>query len=60
MRPAFLTRPAVWTRTARTAQSPVDYACALEQARRLDHAARWPERVMYALAAGLFAYWIWM
>jgi hypothetical protein len=60
MRPAFLARPALWTRTARTAQSQVDYACAVEHARRLDRAARWPERVMYALAVALFAYWIWM
>lgn len=29
-RPAFLSRPGIWTRTARTAQSPVDYACAVE------------------------------
>ena len=29
-RPAFLSRPGVWTRTARTAQSQTDYACAVQ------------------------------
>ena len=60
MRPNFLTSPGVWIRTQRTSQSEVDRACAIEHAQRLDRAARWPERVMYAMAVGLFAYWLWM
>jgi hypothetical protein len=60
MRHNFLTSPGVWIRTQRTSQSAVDRACAIEHAQRLDRAARWPERVMYALAAALFAFWIWM
>ena len=42
-RPAFLSRPGVWTRTARTAQSRADYACAVEHSipRRSWHAAEW-------------------
>ena len=34
MRPAFLTRPAAWTVTPRTAQSQIDAACAIEQCLR--------------------------
>jgi hypothetical protein len=30
MRPAFLTRPELWTRTPRTGQSAIDKACAVE------------------------------
>jgi hypothetical protein len=59
-RPNFLTSPGVWCRTPRTSQSEVDCACAIEHAQRLDRAARWPERFMYALAAALFVYWLWM
>lgn len=34
MRPAFLNRPAAWTRTPRTAQSEIDAACAIERCLR--------------------------
>ena len=44
----------------RRSWQPEADACAIEHAHRLDRAARWPERVLYALAAGLFAFWIWM
>jgi hypothetical protein len=57
-RPNFLTSPGVWCRTPRTSQSAVDAACAVEHAQRLERAARWPERVMYALAAALFVVWL--
>ena len=42
-RPAFLSRPGVWTRTARTAQSRADYACAVEHnvKPRSWHPAEW-------------------
>jgi uncharacterized protein (DUF1800 family) len=42
-RPAFLSRPGVWTRTARTAQSPTDYACAVQHnvKPRSWHPAEW-------------------
>lgn len=42
-RPAFLSRPGVWTRTARTAQSPTDYACAAQHnvKPRSWHPAEW-------------------
>ena len=59
-RPNFLTTPGAWIRTPRTAQSVVDAACAVEHAQRLERAARWPERALYVIAAGLFAFWIWM
>lgn len=42
----------------RTWQPETD-AYAIEHARRLDRAARWPERVMYALAVALFVFWLW-
>jgi hypothetical protein len=45
----------VWTRTARTAQSPTDYACAVQhniKPRRSWHAAEW---VMLAMFAGFVA-----
>ena len=53
-RPAFLSRPGVWTRTARTAQSQADYACAVEHnvKRTGWHAAEW---VTLALFAGFVA-----
>jgi len=59
MRPNFLTSPGVWIRTQRTSQSDVDRACAIEHAQRLDRAARWPERVLYLIAAGLLVAWLW-
>lgn len=34
MRPAFLTRPELWTRASRTGQSAVDSACAVERSRK--------------------------
>ena len=42
-RPAFLSRPGVWVRTARTAQSPTDYACAVQHnvKPRSWHPAEW-------------------
>ena len=43
-RPAFRRRPGgVWTRTARTAQSPTDYACAVQHnvKPRSWHPAEW-------------------
>ena len=42
-RPAFLSRPGIWTRTARTAQSPTDYACAVQHnvKPRSWHPAEW-------------------
>ena len=33
MRPKFLDRPAVWTRTPRTSSNPIDDACALTRYR---------------------------
>ena len=52
-RPAFLSRPGVWTRTARTAQSQADYACAVEHnVKRTWHPAEW---VMMAPFAGFVA-----
>ncbi len=54
-RPAFLSRPGVWTRTARTAQTDTDYACAVQhniKPRRSWHPAEW---VMLALFAGFVA-----
>jgi hypothetical protein len=53
-RPAFLSRPGVWTRTARTDQSAADYACAIEHnaKRTVWHPAEW---VMLALFAGFVA-----
>ena len=53
-RPTFLSRPGVWTRTARTAQSPTDYACAVEHnvKRTGWHAAEW---VTLALFVGFLA-----
>jgi hypothetical protein len=61
MRPNFLPRPGVWMRSpAPLTETPAQRACAIEHAHRLERAAQWPERVMYALAAVLFVYWIWM
>lgn len=34
-RPAFLNRPEAWTRAARTAQTPADYACAVQRRRQV-------------------------
>ena len=53
-RPTFLSRPGVWTRTARTAQTDTDYACAVEHnvKPRTWHPAEW---VMLALFAGFVA-----
>ena len=53
-RPAFLSRPGVWVRTARTAQSQADYACAVEHnvKRAGWHAAEW---IMLALFVGFVA-----
>jgi hypothetical protein len=59
MRPNFLTSPGVWIRTPRTSQSAVDAACAVEHAQQLERAARWPERALYLIAAGLLVAWLW-
>ena len=34
MRAPFLTRPGLWTKAPRTAQSPVDFACSVEAHRK--------------------------
>jgi hypothetical protein len=59
MRPNFLTSPGVWIRTQRTSQSEVDRACAIEHAQFLERAARWPERVLYLIAAALLVALLW-
>ena len=53
-RPAFLSRPGIWTRTARTAQSQTDYACSVERNVKPSkwHPAEW---VTLALFAGFVA-----
>ena len=43
----------------RRSWQPETDAYAIEHAQRLDRAARWPERVMYVIAAGLLAAWLW-
>ena len=57
-RPTFLSRPGVWTRTARTAQTDTDYACAVEHnvKPRTWHPAEW---VMLVLFVGFVAFIFW-
>ena len=52
MRPNFLNQPMYWTRTARTAQSPTDYACAVQHnvKPRSWHPAEW------VIVAGFLAF----
>lgn len=47
MRPHFLNRPEVWTRTARTVRTPAEYASAIEHVERSHRIA---ERVVAWLA----------
>jgi hypothetical protein len=58
-RPAFLSRPQVWTRTARTAQSQADYACAVEHnvKRTGWHAAEWVTLAMFICFLAALIFW---
>ena len=58
-RPAFLSRPGVWTRTARTAQSQADYACAVEHnvKRTGWHAAEWVTLLLFAGFVASLIFW---
>jgi hypothetical protein len=53
MRPSFLTRPGLWTRAARTAQSPADYACAVERRREAPSRFERMADVLLATAIGV-------
>ena len=52
-RPNFLLRPGAWTRTARTGQSPADYACAVQ--RSIPTPMRAADLVIAALAVATLA-----
>ena len=57
-RPAFLSRPGVWTRTARTAQSRADYACAVEHnVKRTWHPAEWVTLILFACFLAALIFW---
>ena len=58
-RPAFLSRPGVWTRTARTAQSQADYACAVEHnvKRGTWHAAEWVTLALFVGFLSALIFW---
>ncbi|MBK7024454.1 MAG: hypothetical protein IPH41_13450 [Sulfuritalea sp.] len=58
-RPAFLSRPGVWTRTARTAQSQADYACAVEHnvKRTAWHPAEWVTLILFACFLAALIFW---
>lgn len=51
-RPAFLSRPGVWIRTPRTAQTPADYACAVEHNVRKHSGTHPAEYVVLAILVG--------
>ena len=58
-RQAFLSRPGVWARTARTAQSQADYACAVEHnvKRTGWHAAEWVTLALFVAFICALIFW---
>jgi len=52
MRPAFLTSPGAWIHTRRHAQTPADYACAVQRTVPTAHRVY---GVLLAVAIGIFA-----
>ena len=57
MRPAFLTRPGLWLTTPRTAQSPIDTACAIEAYRKQkrDSLVGWTMLILFVCTLVLIA-----
>jgi len=60
MRPVYMPKPGVWMRSpAPLTETPAQRACAIEHAQFLERAARWPERVLYLIAAALLVALLW-
>lgn len=58
-RPTFLSRPGVWIRTARTAQTDTDYACAVERSTRRTgwHPAEWVTLLLFIAFLSALIFW---